>query len=340
MTIYNFFKLIFDHFFYLKAGFSWFLKGISDLEKNCQLQLFQDRMLKLDPTKYTPTGFACFRRYFESVNSNEQKLRLSVYGPQTFEVEKTDLIGLDYIWQMTLNCVDEQLAKEAVELLIAVNYAYLSNRLKQKDPANLHKKFLSECYRRLESSILTLKRSPVVEFLNRSAKILAAPSVPAIIDIPPPEKHQKIRNIERLLLIAETYVKTVENSQTPGMIRVTPAHGSSFFGNCFTLTVNYEDATATSTYKKDNVDVIIDENETLGMLRERLAAIFGVEYNRMTLEFDGRELLFNHDHQVLRKLGIVAPASLLDKQILIAKRRFLSTFVSSFDSTSKTSEIK
>lgn len=100
-------------------------------------------MLKLEVTRYTSTGFACFRRYFDSVNINEQKLRITAYGPQPVEVEKQDLIGFDYIWKMSLNSANEQIAKEAIELLIALNFTYLSAQHKAKDSASLRKIFLS-----------------------------------------------------------------------------------------------------------------------------------------------------------------------------------------------------
>ncbi|KAH3849056.1 hypothetical protein DPMN_091445, partial [Dreissena polymorpha] len=64
-------------------------------------------------------------------------------------VEKTDLLGLDFLWQLCLNTPDETIASLAIQLLLNVSYTNLASRLK-KDAINLHKKFIHECKTRLE----------------------------------------------------------------------------------------------------------------------------------------------------------------------------------------------
>ena len=64
-------------------------------------------------------------------------------------VEKADLSGMDFLWELCLSTPSEVLADDAIKLLLNVNYQNLSPRLK-RDTAGLHKKFIQECYSRLE----------------------------------------------------------------------------------------------------------------------------------------------------------------------------------------------
>lgn len=164
-----------------EAGFTWFSRGLSDLEKKCQQALFEECMLAFDPQLLTPTGFECFRKYFESVNgisgggsgldkskqyfSYSSTSSLSTTGSNLAEIDKTDLLGLEYLWLTALNTADTDIARQAVEMVISVHYTCLASRLK-KDPVALHKKFLNECYRRLEGAVLTFKSSPVANLLQ------------------------------------------------------------------------------------------------------------------------------------------------------------------------------
>lgn len=67
-------------------------------------------------------------------------------------VEKLDPIGADYFWQLALESPNEDLAKEAMIYILNISYLHLTPRLK-KDPAALHKKFINECYKRLEAQV-------------------------------------------------------------------------------------------------------------------------------------------------------------------------------------------
>ena len=46
-------------------------------------------------------------------------------------VEKSDLLGLDYIWEICLNTPDEAIADKAIQLLLCVSYTNLAVRLKR-----------------------------------------------------------------------------------------------------------------------------------------------------------------------------------------------------------------
>lgn len=86
----------------MQTCFEWFTKGISDLEQDTQLQLFQKELLKVDPATLSQKGnmtslsslqtvlysiftliskyffvlgFACFKCFFENVNIFEHKLK-------------------------------------------------------------------------------------------------------------------------------------------------------------------------------------------------------------------------------------------------------------------------
>lgn len=64
-------------------------------------------------------------------------------------VDKLEPLGLEFFWQLVLECQDEHLAEDAMKLLLDMSYMNLSVRLK-RDPAQLHARFITECYRKLE----------------------------------------------------------------------------------------------------------------------------------------------------------------------------------------------
>lgn len=67
-------------------------------------------------------------------------------------VDKLEPLGLEFFWQLVLECQDEHLAEDAMKLLLDMSYMSLSVRLK-RDPAQLHARFITECYRKLEVGV-------------------------------------------------------------------------------------------------------------------------------------------------------------------------------------------
>lgn len=162
--------------------FTWFSDCLGDLENNTQRDLFCEKLLRLDPVTMTRPAFTCFVDYFHAVNLNDHKLIRNgnvivsnlyfnsfillciwscwwlckehalmilfyIWYYQT--VDKLEPLGMEFIWQLVLECQDELLAEDAMKLLLDMSYMSLSARLK-RDPPQLHAKFISECYRKLE----------------------------------------------------------------------------------------------------------------------------------------------------------------------------------------------
>lgn len=73
-------------------------------------------------------------------------------------IEKLDPIGTDFFWQIALESLNENLAKQAMDNILNVSYLWLTPRLK-KDPVSLHKRFIAECYKKLESQVPFCKTS-------------------------------------------------------------------------------------------------------------------------------------------------------------------------------------
>jgi hypothetical protein len=67
-------------------------------------------------------------------------------------VEKMDLIGLDYVWEICINTPETDIAESAISLLLNMTYMFLSSRLK-KVPY-------------LASDLLALLYLPTVVFLS------------------------------------------------------------------------------------------------------------------------------------------------------------------------------
>ena len=63
-------------------------------------------------------------------------------------VDKLDLIGIDFLWRICLECQANVVADKAIAALVQYSYLNVSQKLK-KDVINLHTRFLNECYKRL-----------------------------------------------------------------------------------------------------------------------------------------------------------------------------------------------
>ncbi|XP_064607447.1 ubiquitin carboxyl-terminal hydrolase 24-like isoform X2 [Liolophura sinensis] len=238
--------------------YEWFSKGLADLEPETQSQLFQKELLKQDPAKLSQQGFTCFKSFFESVNLYDHKLKKSA---NVLVVEKAELCGLEYLWEVCLNTSDETIAELAITLLLNMSYSGLAPRLK-KDPPVLHKKFINECYNRLESALFSLGGSTFAKIITLATKTLTAATVPEVACVPSPSRSAKLLNIERLLWIAEGYVLSVEGTHiTP---RTILPHGASFHGHPTSFLISCEST-------KQEYTLQCHSNETLGSLRQKVA---------------------------------------------------------------------
>ncbi|KAF3819794.1 hypothetical protein GH733_015303 [Mirounga leonina] len=237
--------------------FEWFTKGQHDLESDVQQQLFKEKILKLESYEITMN-------------------------------EKLELIGMDFIWKIAMESPDEEIANEAIQLIINYSYINLNPRLK-KDSVSLHKKFIADCYTRLEVSAdwnqaIHFKYVPKKFFLiRRSTKLVI---------------------IERLLLLAERYVITIEDFYS--VPRTILPHGASFHGHLLTLNVTYEST-------KDTFTVEAHSNETIGSVRWKIAKQLCSPVDNIQIFTNDSLLTVNKDQKLLHQLGFS------DEQILTVK---------------------
>ena len=59
----------------MQLAFKWFDKGMTDLEHESQVFMFNTRVLKVDPSMLDSAGYSCLRNFFETINLSERKLR-------------------------------------------------------------------------------------------------------------------------------------------------------------------------------------------------------------------------------------------------------------------------
>ncbi|TSK58130.1 Ubiquitin carboxyl-terminal hydrolase 24 [Bagarius yarrelli] len=198
--------------------FEWFAKGQHDLESDVQQQLFKEKILKLEPYEITMNGFNLFKTFFENVNLCDHRLKRQ--GNQLC-VERLDLIGMDFIWRIAMESPDEDIANEAIHLIITYSYINLNPKMK-KDSVSLHKKFIADCYKRLEAASSALGGPTLTHAVTRATKMLTATAMPTVAtSVQSPSRSTKLVIIERLLLLAERYVITIEahSNETVGSIR-------------------------------------------------------------------------------------------------------------------------
>ncbi|KAF2976666.1 hypothetical protein EK904_003280 [Melospiza melodia maxima] len=239
--------------------FEWFTKGQHDLESDVQQQLFKEKILKLESYEITMNGFSLFKTFFENVNLCDHRLKRQ--GTQ-LSVEKLELIGMDFIWKIAMESPDEEIANEAIQLIINYSYINLTPRLK-KDSVSLHKKFIADCYTRLEAASSALGGPTLTHAVTRATKMLTATAMPTVAtSVQSPYRSTKLVIIERLLLLAERYVITIEDLYS--VPRTILPHGASFHGHLLTLNVTYEST-------KDTFTIEAHSNETVGSVRWKIA---------------------------------------------------------------------
>ncbi|XP_022101626.1 ubiquitin carboxyl-terminal hydrolase 24-like isoform X2 [Acanthaster planci] len=290
--------------------FEWFRVGLTDLEQDTQMQLFKEKLLKLDPTTLSPTGFECVKTYFETVNINSDALKKMATG---LVVEKLDLYGLDFMWQIALETPCEEIADQAIKQLMKMCYTNLSRKLK-KDPVALHKSFIAQCYQRLEQATITIGGTAVAFAISQATKTLTAATVPGVAAIPSPLRAAKLLVIERLLKLAETYITTVEDQHLAP--RTILPHGASYQGQPITMQV------VCDSPKYDFI-LVGHGNETLQSVRQRIAQRMRTTIDNIQIAANERMLMSNKYPKLLRQLEFE------DQQLLTVKQ--FGTSVSRID---------
>lgn len=281
--------------------FDWFFKGQCDLEPDTQSQMFTGKVLKLDPSKLTMKGFACCKAFLENVNHNDNRIKKT---GNIFTVEKMDLVGFDYLWRIVLEVPSEEIAMLAVKQLMELSYTWLSSKLK-KDPVNIHKKFILECYKRLEAMMSGLGQSS----FNQAAgvAVAAGASAPVSPDVPispGSARANYMLSVERLLVLVEQYIITVEDLHA-GPRTLLP-HGASFHGYPITINVS-------SDLPRQEITLQSHSNESLKSLRHRIANRLNTSHEQIQISTSEKLLLPSKDQKLLYQLEFE------DEQLLFAK---------------------
>uniref|UniRef100_A0AAQ5WX41 ubiquitinyl hydrolase 1 n=1 Tax=Amphiprion ocellaris TaxID=80972 RepID=A0AAQ5WX41_AMPOC len=281
--------------------FEWFTKGQHDLESDVQQQLFKEKILKLEPYEITMNGFNLFKTFFENVNLCDHRLKRQ--GTQLC-VERLDLSGMDFIWRIAMETPDEEIANEAIQLIITYSYTNLNPKMK-KDSVSLHKKFIADCYKRLEAASSALGGPTLTHAVTRATKMLTATAMPTVAtSVQSPSRSTKLVIIERLLLLAERYVITIEDMYS--VPRTILPHGASYNGHPVTLHITYEST-------KDTFSLETHSNETVGSIRWKISEHLSCPVDNVQIFANDSVLTMNRDQKLLSQLGFSDEQSLTVK---------------------------
>uniref|UniRef100_A0A8C4R0F6 ubiquitinyl hydrolase 1 n=1 Tax=Eptatretus burgeri TaxID=7764 RepID=A0A8C4R0F6_EPTBU len=287
--------------------FDWFSRGLGDLDSETQKQLFRKHVLELYPSQLLLSGFNLFKALFEAVNLSEQQLKKQ--GTQ-LSVEKTDLAGMGFLWRVAMETEEEEIADEAVCLIIDYSYSRLNPRLR-KDPASLHRTFITDWLHRLEDAYTAL-----VDGRDLHGETESGPGE-TDDEFEDPKMQSEICAsnmpncggpsvlvVERLLLLAEKYVVTIEDACA--IPRSFLPHGASYHGQPLTLLIF-------STNSHTPLTLQAHQNETMGSVRARIATELGSTPEAVQLFANDSLLLSIKDHKLLHQLQFSNPQSLTAK---------------------------
>ena len=185
-----------------------------------------------------------------------------------------------------------------------MSFLHVSPKLK-KDAETLHKKFINNCFTRLksvnagaqsskgnqqdaavqegcelETSITTDPKTCDTE--DGSPRTLTNISISKAFALPINSKGIRMQKIRRLLLLAERYVSTIE--QTHPAKRTILPHSASFHGRSIKIKV------ANESNKKEDFTIDSHTNELVGEVKKRIAERMKQNLEQITL-YNGETLL-------------------------------------------------
>ncbi|CAI8010592.1 Ubiquitin carboxyl-terminal hydrolase 24, partial [Geodia barretti] len=283
-----------------KLAFKWFDVGMGDMELETQTQLFQTRVLKVDPLKLDQAGYQCLRNFFETINLAERKLRKVSSAYHSIIVETPDLTGIDYLWMAALEVRDIKIADELIGNILQISYQGLSPKLK-KDVGSLHQRFFDECFKRLDNLQLpTEGEEPVV--VTTPSK--TGPST-SIMDI-----NLKLQSVERLLLLLERYITVAEENYH--FLRHYPPHGACFLGHPITLSISPDQ-------HKSEFKLECHANESILSVRRRIAQTLGVGQEQVQMGISERWLEATDNNRLIHQLKFKEHQNIIVKTNLYAR---------------------
>nr|CAB3267565.1 ubiquitin carboxyl-terminal hydrolase 48-like [Phallusia mammillata] len=285
-----------------EACCEWFSRILGDMETDTVKTMFRDRMMKLDVPQLTMSLFDCFSAFMLTTNAQEQKIKRS-HG--TISVEKLDLIGIDMLWRICLECQSSEVAERAIVALVKYSYLDVAQKLK-KDVSVLHSKFLNECYKRLNACYSGEEAPSIAEGVTMTTKILAANILPEVaISTPTRSRANKSLTIERLLNIVYQYITDIEWLHTEP--RSLLPHGESFRGIPITLEVRCDAA------NRPDFRLATHGNETVRSIRRKIAASIEMLAEYVQLLVNDRVIPFSNDRLLLQDCNFA------EYQVVVAK---------------------
>ncbi|CAK8688756.1 unnamed protein product [Clavelina lepadiformis] len=273
-----------------EACCDWFICILSDLENEAVKLIFRDRLLRCDINQMSPCLFNCFIAFLESANVLEQKIKRP-HG--SVIVDKLELVGIDVLWRICLECRCLDVANKAISSLVRYAYTDVSYKLK-KDVVTLHSKFLNECYKRLNSCQNGDNVGTIAKAVNIATKTLAANILPDSAVASSPGKVNKYLTIERLLKIVHQYISDIEYSHTD--TRFILPHGEFFRGMLIILKVNYES-------NLQEFQICTHGNDTVRSLRHRIAEEIDASTDHVQIIINERVIPFANDRLLLHECG-------------------------------------
>ena len=273
--------------------FVWFTKCLTDLEPETQKDLFHQKLLTVQPASTSQKSFSCIKAYFENVNEFDQRLKKT--NTTNYQVERIELLGMSYFWDVLMESPRDEIADLAVDVVLSMSYLNVTPRLK-KEPASLHDKFIKNFYARLEdtcqnsddnqeavlegceleASCVEVKNSLTINSpLPSSTKTLTSVSISKVMGgLTLPNKGLKLQKIRRLLLLAEKYITSIE-VLFDGKRTILP-HAASFYGRPLKLQVRVES-------RREEFELESHTNESVGEVRLRIAERLKVEAGKVSV---------------------------------------------------------
>jgi len=270
-----------------ELGLNWFINCVEDINNDSQISLFKKRVSKLNPIVLSSKGYACFKLYFERLNPSRPPINNSNISTSN----NSDMIEydcLDELWNIILCVHDETIANDATRFLLELYYTKQPARTRRVALQTLYEWFLKEIYTRL-SLLLNAAVPPTVQLTSTleqfyqslkisSEQLISNESTPSPMETSDAEiDHQLwLQKIERLLMIIEEYIYFVDR-EYPITAHIASLHG-----------LEYQIKIVLGELGKPNCPydiAIVHDNDTLDMLRSRLALHYKVQPHEIHISF-------------------------------------------------------
>ncbi|KAH9300739.1 hypothetical protein KI387_012322 [Taxus chinensis] len=303
-----------------ESGLQWFSEVLEKhtLSVDSLENLLTKKIPKICPASMSQTAWRSFQLLFVQVNLSKKKLKQVRH--EDVVISDLDLVGLPYLWQISLQSRNENIVEESINMLRDIHTS-LAESL-QQELIRIRQNFVNECMEHLMHALATGATWTHIEDVKDNCRVGGekpasdvSPTLDMAKDYKGLEEYEDVKTsgsdvgrntgemsstvlragsmkdamkctpkmdqVERCLRLLRIFIIKCEDS----FARMVPAHGASFKGRPYVVVVS-----TASSKQSTRFEIMVHSNECLGSLRAKIAKLLECKPSRVRLIYHDREL--------------------------------------------------